>query len=39
MIGFAMHISIVTLWKQKKSKREIAKITGHDYNGTQKLDC
>ena len=37
MIGFAMHISIVTLWKQKKSKREIAKITGHDRKTVKRI--
>lgn len=30
MIGFAMHTTIITLWKQNKSKRAIARITGHD---------
>jgi transposase len=30
MIGNAMYTTILTLWKQKKSKSEIARITGHD---------
>lgn len=30
MIGNAMYTTILTLWKQKKSKSEISRITGHD---------
>lgn len=32
-----MHISIITLWKQNKSKREIARITGHDRKTVKRI--
>jgi len=37
MIGHAMYISIITLWKKNKSKREIARITGHDRKTVQRI--
>ena len=30
MIGYAMYTTILTLWKQGKSKSEIARVTGRD---------
>jgi transposase len=30
VIGIAMYTTIITLWKQQKSKSEISRITGHD---------
>ncbi|NBT86495.1 MAG: helix-turn-helix domain-containing protein [Alphaproteobacteria bacterium] len=37
MIGFAMHTTILTLWKQGKSKNEIARVTGKDRKTVRKL--
>jgi transposase len=37
MIGYAMYISIITLWKQNKSKREISRILGHDRNTVRRI--
>jgi len=37
MIGFAMHTTILTLWKQGKSKKEIARITQKDRKTVRKV--
>ena len=37
MIGYAMHTTIVTLWKQGKSKKEIARITQKDRKTVRKV--
>lgn len=37
MIGYAMYISIITLWKQSKSKREISRITSHDRKTVRRI--
>lgn len=37
MIGYAMHTTILTLWKQGKSKSEIARITEKDRKTIRKV--
>jgi transposase len=37
MIGYAMHTTILTLWKQGKSKHEIARITRRDRKTVRKI--
>jgi transposase len=37
MIGYAMHTTILTLWKQGKSKNEIARVTGRDRKTVRKI--
>lgn len=37
MTGFAMHTTILTLWKQGKSKKEIARITQKDRKTVRKV--
>lgn len=37
MIGYAMHTTILTLWKQGKSKKEIARITQKDRKTVRKV--
>ncbi len=37
MIGYAMHTTILTLWKQGKSKHEIARITQRDRKTIRKI--
>lgn len=37
MIGYAMYTTILTLWKQGKSKKEIARITGRDRKTVRKI--
>jgi len=37
MIGYAMYTTILTLWKQGKSKREIARITQRDRKTVHKV--
>lgn len=36
MLGYAMNITIETLWKQGKSKSEISRLTGHDWKTVKK---
>lgn len=37
MIGYGMHTTILTLWKQGKSKKEIARITQKDRKTVRKV--
>ena len=37
MIGYAMYTTILTLWKQGKNKKEIARITGRDRKTVRKI--
>lgn len=37
MIGYAMYTTILTLWKQGKSKKEIARVTGRDRKTVRRI--